>query len=406
MGFNSGKQAAVAGMEKNSLIMKIFSFNRIEIDIAALQDNFYSIQQHVGPHVKIMAVVKSDAYGHGMIQCAKGLYRAGARTFGVAEVWEGVALRRAGLLGEIVILLGGVAESYEEIINYNLTPVVYDLDFVTGLSHVSARKNSTVNVQLKVDVGMGRLGILPNEAESYISLINRLPGISLSGLLSHFPVADETGALEKTRQQLALFKNVLASQKEQKKASAVAHIANSAAMIYFPEAHLDMIRPGISLYGYFPDASPARAKTAVPAMELQPVMSFKTRILQIKELEAGCGISYGHTFITRRKSRIAVLPVGYADGYQRKLSNRAEVLIRGKRAPVCGRVCMNATMVDITDLPPVETGEEVVLMGRQGDAEISADEIAQWLETISYEVLCLFGSFNERIYLNNDKNIN
>jgi len=138
-------------------------------------------------------------------------------------------------------------------------------------------------------------------------------------------------------------------------------------------------------------------------MDLQPVMSFKTRVVQIKELEAGCGISYGHTFITSRKSRIAVLPVGYADGYQRKLSNRAEVLINGRRAPVCGRVCMNATMVDITDLPPVDVGDEVVLLGRQGVAEISADEIAQWLGTISYEVLCLFGSLNERVYLNNDQ---
>jgi alanine racemase len=135
-------------------------------------------------------------------------------------------------------------------------------------------------------------------------------------------------------------------------------------------------------------------------MKLLPVMSFKTRIVQVKELDAGSGISYGHTFITRRKSRIAVLPVGYADGYLRKLSNKAEVLIRGSRAPVCGRICMNATMVDITDLPPIEAGEEVVLMGRQGEGEISADEIAEWLETISYEVLCLFGSFNERIYLN------
>ena len=161
-----------------------------------------------------------------------------------------------------------------------------------------------------------------------------------------------------------------------------------------------MIRPGISLYGYYPDASPARGKTAAPMLQLQPVMSFKTRVVQVKELDTGCGISYGHTFVTRRKSRIAVLPVGYADGYLRKLSNRAEVLIGGRRAPVCGRVCMNATMVDITDLPPVYAGDEVVLLGHQGDAKITADEIAEWMETISYEVLCLLGTFNERIYLN------
>lgn len=390
----------MADMEKNPLSMTPFFFNRVEIDIAALQHNFLKIQQTVGDQVRIMAVVKSDGYGHGLIECAQGLYRAGARTFGVAEVWEGVTLRQSGLQGEIIILLGGTPESYDEIINYDLTPVVYDLDFISGLSEAAAGTNKEVKVHLKVDVGMGRLGILPNEVESYISLIRRLPAVTLSGLLSHFPAADETEALDKTRNQLSLFKDVLERLKSKKNDSVVAHIANSAALIYFPEAHLDMIRPGISLYGYFPDASPARAKTAAPAMELLPVMSFKTRIVQVKELDAGSGISYGHTFITRRKSRIAVLPVGYADGYLRKLSNKAEVLIRGIRAPVCGRICMNATMVDITDLPPIEAGEEVVLMGRQGEGEISADEIAEWLETISYEVLCLFGSFNERIYLN------
>jgi len=383
--------------------MEAHSFNRVEIDIAALQHNFQSIQQTIGQQVSVMAVVKSDAYGHGLLACAQAIYQAGGRTFGVAEVWEGVALRRSGLQGEIVILLGSSPESYGEIIKYKLTPVVYDVDSITGLSDIAARRNAEVSVHLKVDVGMGRLGVLPAEVESYVSLIRRLPFLSLSGLLSHFPVADDPGASALTREQLLGFNNILARLKTKKAEPLVTHIANSAALIYFPESHLDMIRPGISLYGYYPDASPARAKTAAPILQLQPVMSFKTRVIQIKELDAGCGISYGHTFVTRRKSRIAVLPVGYADGYLRKLSNRAEVLIGGRRAPVCGRVCMNATMVDITDLPPVHTGDEAVLMGQQGDAVISADEIAKWMETISYEVLCLFGTFNEKVYLNTEK---
>ena len=318
----------------------------------------------------------------------------------MAEVWEGVTLRRAGLQGEIVVLMGGSPESYDEIIKHKLTPVVYDVEFITGLSNAAAEKNTEVRLHLKVDVGMGRLGVLPAEVESYVSLIRRLPGISLSGLLSHFPVADEIESADKTREQLLYFRSVLARLKTKEAGSVVTHIANSAALMYFPDTRLDMVRPGISLYGYYPDASPARAKTAAPMLQLQPVMSFKTRIVQIKELDAGCGISYGHTFVTCRKSRIAVLPVGYADGYLRKLSNRAEVLIGGRRAPVCGRVCMNATMVDITDLPPVHPGDEVVLLGCQGDAIITADEIAKWMETISYEVLCLFGTFNERVYLN------
>ena len=379
--------------------MEALSFNRVEIDIGALQHNFKSIQLTVGQQVRVMAVVKSDAYGHGLVACAQAIYLAGGRTFGVAEVWEGVTLRRAGLQGEIVVLMGGSPESYDEIIKHKLTPVVYDVEFITGLSNAAAGKNTEVRLHLKVDVGMGRLGVLPAEVESYVSLIRRLPGISLSGLLSHFPVADEIESADKTREQLLYFRSVLARLKTKEAGYVVTHIANSAALMYFPDTRLDMIRPGISLYGYYPDASPARAKTAAPMLQLQPVMSFKTRIVQIKELDAGCGISYGHTFVTCRKSRIAVLPVGYADGYLRKLSNRAEVLIGGRRAPVCGRVCMNATMVDITDLPSAHTGDEVVLLGRQGDAVITADEIAKWMETISYEVLCLFGTFNERVYI-------
>ena len=374
------------------------SFNRVEIDISALQANFQGIQKTVGPQIKIMAVVKSDAYGHGLTDCAQALYHAGARTFGVAEVWEGVKLRRAGLEGDIVILLGGSPESYDDIIRHGLTPVVFNVDFLSGLSDEAARRNIEVNVHLKVDVGMGRIGIMPDEVESYISLIKRLPGISLSGMLSHFPAADQNDSLQMTHEQLSHFKNVLADLKSRESGKIVAHIANSAALIYFPKSHLDMVRPGISLYGCYPDDSPTRAKTALPTLELKPVMSFKTRILQIKEVGPGYGISYGHIFVTRRKSRLAVLPVGYADGYLRKLSNRAQVLIGGRRAPVCGRVCMNATLVDITDLPPAHTGDEVVLLGQQGDEKITADEMAQWMETISYEVLCLFGSFNERVY--------
>ena len=375
------------------------SFNRVEIDLSALQANFQGIRDTLDPQINIMAVVKSDAYGHGIIECARTLYNSGARTFGVAEVWEGVKLRNAGLEGDIVVLLGGAPESYADIIRHELTPVVFDVDFLTGLSDEADRMKTEVKVHLKVDVGMGRIGIMPDEVESYISLIKRLPGLSLAGMLSHFPVADEIDSLQTTHEQLAHFKNVLAGLKSRESEKFVSHIANSAALIYFPKSHLDMVRPGISLYGYYPDGSPTRAKTAAPALQLQPVMSFKTRVIQIKEVGPGCGISYGHTFVTRRKSRIAVLPVGYADGYLRKLSNRGQVLIGGKRAPVCGRVCMNATLVDVTDLPPVRTGDEVVLLGQQGDERITADEIAEWMETISYEVVCLLGSFNERVYI-------
>lgn len=374
-------------------------FNRVEIDTGALEKNFQSIRNTVGPQTKIMAVVKSDAYGHGLIECAGILGRAGAETFGVAEVREGIKLRKAGIRGDIIILLGGSPDSYEDIIRFDLTPVVYEVDFLAGLSNEANRLKAEVKVHLKVDVGMGRIGIMPDEVESYVSLIRRLPGISLSGILSHFPAADEINSLQTTHEQLADFKNILAELKSKESGTIISHIANSAGLIYFPKSHLDMVRPGISLYGCYPDGSSIRARDVAPSLELLPVMSFKTRVIQVKEMGAGCGISYGHTFVTRRKSRIAVLPVGYANGYLRKLSNRAQVLIGGRRAPVCGRVCMNATLVDVTDLPPVHVGDEVVLLGSQDNGIITADELAQWMETISYEVLCLFGNLNERTYI-------
>lgn len=398
MGAVAFEQAYVDNVDKYFKMKEPDSFNRVEIDTAALKNNFQSIRNTVGSQIKIMAVVKSDAYGHGLTECAEILADAGAGTFGVAEVWEGVKLRKAGVQGDIIVMLGGSSESYEDIIRFDLTPVVYEVDFITGLSDKAAGMQEEVKVHLKVDVGMGRIGIMPDDVESYVSLIKRLPGISLSGILSHFPVADEIESLQSTHEQLADFKNILADIKSEESGEIVSHIANSAGLIYFPKSHLDMVRPGISLYGCYPDGSDKRAKGVSPDLDLRPVMSFKTRVIQVKELEAGCGISYGHTFVTRRKSRIAVLPVGYADGYLRKLSNRAQVLIGGRRAPVCGRVCMNATLVDVTDLPPVHSGDEVVLMGCQKNEMIEADELAQWMETISYEVLCLFGNLNERTY--------
>lgn len=387
----------MAGMVQKSLKMTAFSFNRVEVDLGALQNNFHRIQRTAGKQVRVMAVVKSDAYGHGLIECARALSDAGAGTFGVAEVEEGIALRQAGLSGEIVILLGAAPESYGEVVSYDLTPVVYDLDAIAGLSAAATEKNREVRVHLKVDVGMGRLGVSSAEVKPCVSLLKRLPNISLGGILSHLPLADAAEKPEITRSHLSLFNKVLAGLKTGE--PGVVHIANSAALIYFSDSRLDMVRAGISLYGCYPDALPARAQSAAPGLELQPVMRFTTRVIQVKEVEKGSGISYGHTFVTRRKSRIAVLPVGYADGYLRKLSNRAEVLIGGRRAPVRGRICMNATMVDVTDLAQVHSGDEVVLLGRQGDAVITADEVAGWMETISYEILCLFGSSNERGYL-------
>lgn len=378
--------------------MTSFALNRVVIDLAALAANYGVVQETVGSGVRVMAVVKADAYGHGMVRVARTLAAAGARTFGVAEVEEGMALRGAGISGEIVVLLGGPLESVAEMVRNQLTPVVFDINALAELSQRARALDAVLDVHLKVDVGMGRLGIMPDEVEGFVRQLTALPGLRLTGVLSHLPAADDPAADQSTSAQLTRFQEVLAGLGEKNGTGPVTHIANSAALLYHHSARLDMVRPGISLYGYYPDGvTGITASTA----RLQPVMQFKTRVLQVKEVPAGTGLSYGHTFVTDRSTRLAVLPVGYDDGYLRKLSNRAQVLIHGQRAPVRGRVCMNACMVDITDLDDAATvrpGDEVVLMGQQGRESIIADELADWLETISYEVLCLIGSRNQRFY--------
>lgn len=367
--------------------------NRVEIDLAALAANFQAIRDAVSPDVQVMAIVKADAYGHGLVPVADALYEAGARSFGVAEVEEGVLLREAGIKGEITVLLGAAAGFFPEIVEYDLQVVITDRDNLKALSGYCEKHRKKVEVHLKIDTGMGRLGVMPEEVSGYLDLLAELPGVPLSGVMSHFPRADEPDH-SYTEQQNRRFAEIAGGIRKRFPGAKI-HGANSAAIINFPETHHDLVRPGISLYGYFPDPGMEGNTT----IQLKPVMGFKTRVIQVKEVPAGYGISYGHTFQTERPTRVAVLPVGYADGYLRRLGGRAEVIINGCRVPVLGRICMNACMADITDLDLVEVGDEVVIMGHQGKAEITADEIARWSDTISYEILCLLGSSNQRVYL-------
>lgn len=385
---------------KLSGIMPNSSFNRVEIDLAALRGNYLGIRAAVGQSPRIMAVVKADAYGHGMVRVTQVLADVGARTFGVAEVEEGARLREAGVTGEIVVLLGALPDFFIDIIRYRLTPVVYDRQNLAGLSALACKMDAVIDVHLKVDVGMGRLGIMPKEVAAFASDFGRLAGVRLTGVLGHFPGADDPASAEKTGEQLARFHEILAPLAETGSGK-VLHIANSAGLAYHPLSRLDMVRPGITLYGCHPDGAPGATAGRSP-LTLAPVMSFKTRVVQVKDIPAGHGVSYGNEFVSRRPTRLAVLPVGYDDGYLRRLAGRAEVLIHGHRVPVRGRICMNACLADITDLPEsvkVRPGDDVVLMGRQGDARIDADEVAAWSDTINYEVLCLFGNRNERVYI-------
>lgn len=380
------------------------SYNSVEIDLSAIRENYINIWKRVGDQVRVMAVVKADAYGHGAVRIVRVLHSAGCRIFGVTEVEEGVILRQAGVSGDIVIMLGVSEYAFDEVVRHGLTPVVFDLTMVKALSDYAERMNVKVGVQLKVDVGMGRLGIMPHEVRPFISAMESMNGVFLIGLLGHFPMADGPDH-DKTLGMFREFESIVSQIPDSVRNDQIMHMANSAAMIRYSEAHLDMVRTGISLYGCYPSDS-EHDRTS---LSLKPAMSFKTRVIQVKEVPEGYGLSYGHIYVTDRPSRLAVLPVGYDDGYLRRLSNRGEVLIRGRRAPIRGRVCMNLCMADVTDLPGVTVGDEVVLMGRQESSaysysdEITADEVAGRLDTNNYEVLCLFGNSNRRVYVNYDK---
>ncbi len=369
------------------------SWNRVEIDRAALRHNFRQVRKLVGPIMGILAVVKADAYGHGLIPAAQAFAEAGATAFGVAEVEEGVQLRQAGITGQIVVMLGVDRQGAAEAVAHDLTPVVYTLEALESLGAQAAKGGCRKGVQIKVDVGMGRLGLLPHEIEPFLTALRRFPSLYLSGIVSHFPKADVEGDAT-TDKQYALFQELLARVQDGGEAR-VNHIANSATLMRYPEMRCDLVRPGISLYGCYPADWLRQASD----LDLRPVMRFATTVLQVKEVPAGHGISYGYRYVTERPTRLAVLPVGYADGYLRRMAGKAEVLLAGQRALVRGMICMNACMADVTEIPGIKAGDEAVLLGRQGAGEIGAEEIARWSDTINYEILCLFGSCNRQVYV-------
>lgn len=368
--------------------------NSVEIDLGSLRNNCRILQNLVGSSTRMLAVVKSDGYGHGMVPVVRCLADEGVAAFGVAEVCEGVLLRQAGINGDIVVFLGAQQEGLIDVAKFSLQPVVFERSQLVQFAEIARKAQTQIGVHLKVDTGMGRLGIMPDEVADFVRLIEGEDGIRLAGIMSHLPGADSIDT-QPSEQQNALFADCYKALSSVSAKTSAAHIANSAALLRYPEMHWNMVRPGLSLYGCYP----ADHSLCCPDVDLRPVMSFKTRVIQVRDVPAGFGISYGHTFVTDRPSRLAVLPVGYNDGYLRSLSNQAHVLVRGRRAPQRGRVCMNLTVIDVTDIPEVYAGDEVVLMGRQGDDVITVDELAGWMDTISYEVLCLFGNLNRRVYV-------
>ena len=363
------------------------------IDHDALRWNLRQIREKVGANVKILSMVKANAYGHGAAAVAQTLAGAGGDAFGVATLEEGVELRQSGIHAPILVLAGAYEEQLAEFFAHSLTPVVHDLTRLERLEKAVRRRSATLNVHLKIDTGMGRLGLVAAESEAWIPELKNLAALRIEGVFSHFSHAESVDG-DYTRRQLEIFNRVVERLRGEQIAPPLVHFANSAATITLPAAYFDMVRPGIMLYGVYPSAAMASQ------MILKPVLAWKTKILQLKKVPAGTSISYGQTFVTKRESMIATLPIGYADGYPRLLSNRGEVLVGGQRAKVAGRVCMDLTMIDVTDIRNVKQGDEVVLLGRQGDAEVSADQIAAWANTISYEILTSIGARVPRIHYN------
>jgi len=363
----------------------------IEINLNAIASNLREIKKYVGNKVKIMPVIKADAYGHGLVPVGKTLAENGADFLAVSYVSEAISLRKAGIDTPIVILLGISKEEIKAVFEYRLIPVIYHQEMATILSKEAKRHKNKVEVFVKIDTGMGRLGIFYKEAISFLKRISSLSKLDILGITSHLAVAESNK--EFTKSQLNRFKKVLKDAREMGLRLPYNHIANSAAILGYDNSLFDVIRPGLSIYGVYP------AEHLKEKIKLEPAMSVKTKVIYIKWLPPNVGVSYGHTFITSKKTKIAVLPIGYDQGLFRQLSNKGQVLIKGKRAPIIGTICMHLTMVDVTHIKDVSLGEEVVIMGKQNKEEITAEEIAKKANTISYDILCRFGKNYQRRYI-------
>jgi len=355
-----------------------------EIDLAAIRHNVGVMKSHIAGGARFLAVVKADAYGHGAVPVAKAALEAGADMLAVAIPEEGIELREAGIAAPILVL-GGIEESAAEaVVQNDLTQVVFDERRIRALAQAGQKLGRCAKVHLKLDTGMNRIGVrTAEEAQALTRLIDSLPGVALTGCFTHMATADEpdpTGTLRQIERFEALCKAVKAAHPGE----IICHGANTASIFRYPQLHADMVRGGLALYGYPP----------VPeATGLQPAMRWVTRGIYVKTIAPGDRVSYGGTVVM-------TLPVGYADGYRRGISGKGCVLVRGRRAPILGRVCMDQMMVDVTDIPGAQEGDEAVLLGRQGDEQIDAEEMAAWLDTISYEVLCSPSKRVPRVYIN------
>jgi len=363
----------------------------VEVDLDNFISNLREIKRLIGPQVDFMQVVKADAYGHGAIEISNAALKNGARMLGVANADEGVQLRISGIDSPIVILGPSTAAEINEILKYNLTPSVSDIFFAGKLQKALEKADQNLPIHIEIDTGMGRGGVISSEAINLLREISKYANIELAGIFSH--LAGSENIIPYNDRQWRLFSGLLEEIKKMGINLPIRHLGNSGAILNYPEFQMDMVRPGLMTYGIYP-APDSEAKS-----NLAPVMSFKTSIVLLKDFPKGHGIGYGSTYITNKETRIATIPVGYGDGYPFVLSNLGAALIRGKRAPIVGRVSMDMCTIDVTSIPDCTVGDEVVLLGKQGKEFISANDIASKAKTISYEILCALGKRAPRVFL-------
>ena len=377
-----------------------------DINLDAIDHNFRAIRNALKPGVKMCCVVKADAYGHGAPMVAREYQRLGADWFAVSNLEEAIQLRRCAITRPILILGYTPPQNAEELSELNISQTVLSLDYARQLSRYAQEANVTVNIHLKVDTGMSRIGFLYQNPErdgaslDEMETAARLPGLAPEGIFTHFAVSDDGDPGENfTLAQYDCFRKAVEAMEARDLHFAVRHCANSGAVLDYPELQLDMVRPGIILYGMEPSESIRHP------LDLQPAMELKTVISQKKEIPAGATVSYGRTFTASQGTVVATVPIGYADGYPRHFSGKAQMLVRGKRAPIIGRVCMDQLMLDVTEIPGVEEGDVVTVFGRDGEAFLPVDELAALNDTIHYEMVCLVGKRVPRIYLKHGKQI-
>ncbi len=368
-----------------------------EINLDNIAYNMNNIRKKVNKKTKIMAVVKADAYGHGAVEVAKTALYNGADWLGVAIIDEAIELRKNNIFEPILILGHTIEHKLLQVIKYDITQTVFSFEMAKKLSDEATKIKKKVNIHIKIDTGMSRLGFLPtDESIDEILAIKNLPYINITGIFTHFATADMKDKTF-TKEQFEKYMWVIKKLEEKGINNIIKHISNSGAILDIDEYSLDMVRAGIILYGMYP------SNQVLKSIKLKPAMSLKTHISFIKEIEPDVSVSYCRTYFTNKKTKIATIPVGYADGYARILSNRARVLINGEYANIIGNICMDQFMIDITNIQNVKQGDIVTLMGEDNNNHITAEELANLQNTINYEIVCNIGKRIPRVYIKNDK---